>query len=248
MDQQLQFDVHQHCIQPVVLPPVNYSDATQVSVTRMKPSTGWSLASIFIETKPLPYLGNGISPFHSTETVQLSSQPNIILLSDCCSVSLFHINGGVQSYRHTAIPHCMAVVLWTHLHSTLCKSTVLWKHPCSTLRRSTVSWTHPCSTLCTAVLWKHPCSMFRTVEEPRLTNGTMLHTMKENNLMDKHQVPYYIAVKSYWQTPSENCIPVYKKCTAWACCVPVMGVHHQEFGRITLLENLLSTPASLVEI
>jgi len=90
--------------------------------------------------------------------------------------------------------------------------------------------------------------MFHTVEESRLTNGTMLHTMKEYHLMEKHQNPHYLAVKSYGQTPSENCIPVYKKCTARACCVPVMGAHHQEIGRISLLENLLSTPASLVEI
>lgn len=61
--------------------------------------------------------------------------------------------------------------------------------------------------------------------------------------MDTHEVPHYVAVKS-----SENCIPVYKKCIARACCVPVMGAHHQKFGRISLLENLLSTPASLVEI
>jgi len=66
--------------------------------------------------------------------------------------------------------------------------------------------------------------------------------------MDKHEVPHHVAVKSYGQTPSENCIPVYKKCIARACCVPVMGAHHQEFGRISVLENLLSTPASLVEI
>lgn len=65
--------------------------------------------------------------------------------------------------------------------------------------------------------------------------------------MDKHAVPHYVAVKSYGKALSENCIPVYKKCIARACCVPVLGVHHQEFGRISLLENQLSTPASLVE-
>jgi len=86
------------------------------------------------------------------------------------------------------------------------------------------------------------------VEESRLTNGTILHTMEEYNLMDKHEVPHYVAVKSYGQTPSENCIPVYKKCITRAYCVTVMGAHHQEFGRISLLENLLSTPASLVKI
>jgi len=78
-------------------------------------------------------------------------------------------------------------------------------HPCSTLQRSTVSSIHPCSRLCTVVLRKHPCSLFHTVEESRLTNGTMLHTMKEYGLMEKHQVPNYVAVKSYGQTPSENC-------------------------------------------
>ena len=173
-------------------------------------------------------------------------------------------------------------------------------------------------------------SLFHTVQESRLTNRSMLHIMKEYNLIEKHQVPliwswhseveswpwtsfnrpeltphrymictcdciysfnvpvmmgakstwnmqsnftvnnkddclklhhigylinrsknqvpHYVAVKSYGQTPSENCIPVYKKCIARACCVPVMGAHQQEFGRISHLENLLSIPASLVEI
>lgn len=167
---------------------------------------GWHLqrtntTAIYGEwNKPLPQYWEG--------SAQQSTQHHS---TDCCSISLFHINRGVQSYRHTAIPHCMAVVLRTQLWSTLCKSTILWTHPCSTLQRSTVSWTHPCFTLCTVVLWKHPCSMFHTVEESRLTNGTMLHTMKEYNLMDKHQVPHYVAVKSYGQTPSENCILHTKK-------------------------------------
>jgi len=39
------------------------------------------LAGTFKEPIPLPYMGNGISPCHSTERAQLSSQPNIILLT-----------------------------------------------------------------------------------------------------------------------------------------------------------------------
>jgi hypothetical protein len=71
-------------------------------------------------------------------------------------------------------------------------------------------------------------------EESRLTNGIMSHTMKEYNLMDR---PLLKTVSLYT-----------KKYIARSCSVPVMGAHHQEFERISLLENLLSTPASLVEI
>jgi hypothetical protein len=198
MDQQLQFSVHSHCKQPLILSTANYSDATEVSVTRMQPSTGWSLAITFKKPKPLPYMGNGISTCHSTGGFSSAVDPSFYWLT--AVVYLYSTLMEEYNLRDTAIPHCMAVVSWTHLCSTLCKSTILWTHPCSTLQRNTVYLKHTCSTLCTVVLWKHPCSLFHTMES-RLINRTMLHTMKEYNLIDKHEVP--VCRTSYSETDGE---------------------------------------------
>jgi hypothetical protein len=65
MDHQLQFNVHPHCIQPLILITMNYSDTKRVSVTTKRRSTGWSLASTFKEPKPPSHTGNGISTCHN---------------------------------------------------------------------------------------------------------------------------------------------------------------------------------------